>query len=212
MICRPTGSPAEKPAGMLMPGRAARFTGMVHRSDRYMASGSAVRSPILKATVGEVGEIRKSKRVEGPGEVLDDESAGPLRLSVVGVVVAGGESIGAYHDAPLDLGAEALAAGANVHLVEVLALRGAVAVADPVEAGQVGAGLRGSDEVVGGDASLHAGQAHLFADATQRSDGVHRRVEHLAHAGLAGVAHELLDDAEPQPFQVVAAGHADRLR
>ena len=62
MICRPTGSPAEKPAGMLMPGRPARLTGMVQRSDRYMASGSAVRSPILKATVGEVGEMRKSKR------------------------------------------------------------------------------------------------------------------------------------------------------
>ena len=195
MSCRPTGRPAEKPAGMLMPGSAARFTGMVQRSERYMASGSAVRSPDLEGHRGRRGRDEKVEAAEGLLEVLDDERAGPLGLSVVGVVVAGRERVGADHDAALDLGTEALAAGAHVHLVEVLALGGAVPVADPVEAGQVGAGLRGRDEVVGGDAALHAGQAHLFAHAAQSLDGLHRRGEHLAHPGLAGLAQVLLDDA-----------------
>ncbi len=34
----------------------ARLVGMVHRSARYIASGSSVRSPIAKAVVGVVGE------------------------------------------------------------------------------------------------------------------------------------------------------------
>ena len=42
----------------------------------------------------------------------------------------------------------------------------------------------------------------------ERLDGVHGRVEHLAHARLAGVAQELLDHAEAQPFEVAAVGHA----
>ncbi len=149
-----------------------------------MASGSAVRSPILKATVGEVGEIKQVEATEGPVEVLDDEGAGPLGLRVVGVVVAGGERIGAQHDAALHFGTEALAAGAHVHIVEVLGVRGPVAVTHPVEAGQVGAGFGRRDEVVGGHAALHAGQAHLFAGATQGLDGLHRGGEHLAHARL----------------------------
>jgi len=34
---------------------------MVNTSERYIASGSSVRSPILNAVVGEVGETRTSK-------------------------------------------------------------------------------------------------------------------------------------------------------
>ena len=52
------------------------------------------------------------------------------------------------------------------------------------------------------------GQAHLFADAAQGADGVHRRVEDFAHARLDRVAHELLDDAEAQPFKRAPVRHA----
>ena len=183
--------------------------GQVHRDGAQVGQVHGQRVgralPDLEGHGGRGGRDQEVEAAERLLEVLDDERAGPLRLGVVGVVVAGGEGVGADHDAALDLGAEALAAGAHVHLVEVFAVGGAVTVAHPVEAGQVGAGLRRRDEVVGGDAPLHAGQAHLFADPAQRPDGVHRGVEHLAHARLAGVAHELLDDPEAQPLQVAAA-------
>ena len=45
---------------MLSPGRPAMQEGIVSRSLRYIAIGSAVRAPSGKATVGEVGETRTS--------------------------------------------------------------------------------------------------------------------------------------------------------
>src|SRR5438067_1701470 len=60
--CRPTGNPSESPHGMLSPGRPAMQDGIVSRSLRYIAIGSAVRAPSGKATVGEVGETSASNR------------------------------------------------------------------------------------------------------------------------------------------------------
>ena len=62
MICRPTGRPSSgaSPTGMDMPGVPARFTGMVATSLRYIASGSSSFSPMRKAVVGAVGEMRTS--------------------------------------------------------------------------------------------------------------------------------------------------------
>ena len=45
---------------MLIAGRPARLTGIVQMSLMYIASGSAVREPALKATVGDVGEAMRS--------------------------------------------------------------------------------------------------------------------------------------------------------
>ena len=92
-----------------MPQLPARFAGIVYTSLRYIASGSSTFSPILKATVGEVGADQHVEPLEGVVEVALDERAHLLRLQVVGVVVAGGERVRAEHDAALDLGAEALA-------------------------------------------------------------------------------------------------------
>ena len=55
MICRPTGSPSDSPHGTEIAGRPARLAGSVHRSAAYIASGSPVRAPSGKATVGVVG-------------------------------------------------------------------------------------------------------------------------------------------------------------
>src|SRR4249919_1647263 len=60
--CSPTGSPSESPHGTFRPGSPAMHEGIVSRSDRYIASGSAAFSPSLKATVGDVGETIRSKR------------------------------------------------------------------------------------------------------------------------------------------------------
>src|SRR5690554_1373112 len=56
--------------------------------------------------------------LEGVGEVAGDEATQLLRLQVIGVVVAVREYVGADQDAPLDLGAEALAAALAVHVVQ----------------------------------------------------------------------------------------------
>ena len=54
--CTPTGRPcAPVPYGTLIAAWPARFVGMVNTSQRYMVSGSLVLSPILNATVGDVG-------------------------------------------------------------------------------------------------------------------------------------------------------------
>src|SRR5579862_1534131 len=58
MSCKPMGRPEEVwPQGIEMPGMAARLAEMVKMSERYIESGSADFSPILKAGVGEVGQM-----------------------------------------------------------------------------------------------------------------------------------------------------------
>src|SRR2546423_2302439 len=59
--CRPTGSPSERPHGIERPGNPAMLTGSVHASDRYIETGSAIRAPKRKATVGLVGATSASK-------------------------------------------------------------------------------------------------------------------------------------------------------
>src|SRR5262249_57802012 len=64
--CKPTGSPSESPHGIESPGNPARQDGIVRTSLRYMESGSAARSPMRKATVGEVAQRgRRSTRRPG---------------------------------------------------------------------------------------------------------------------------------------------------
>ena len=111
MSCSPTGSPSESPQGIDSAGSPARLDGIVQTSERYIASGSWVRSPSRKATVGEVGETITSTRSKAALEVAPDQRAHPLGAQVVGVVVARGQGEGAEHHAPLHLGAEARAAG-----------------------------------------------------------------------------------------------------
>ena len=60
MIWKPTGRWPARPHGIEIAGSPARLTGRVQMSLMYMASGSAVRVPMPKATVGEVGETIRS--------------------------------------------------------------------------------------------------------------------------------------------------------
>ena len=80
-------------------------------------------------------------------------------LLVVGVVVTRREGVGADHDPPLHLGAEARGAGFLVHLQQIAALSGAEAVLHAVVAGEVGARLRRGDDVVDGQTVLACGEA-----------------------------------------------------
>ncbi len=79
----------------------------------------------------------KSTPSKGRPEVLGDLRAHALGAAVVGVVVAGRQRIGAEHDPPLDLGAEAVVARARVHVQQIARTRRAKAIANAVEAGEV---------------------------------------------------------------------------
>ena len=138
----------------------------------------------MKATVGVVGETMRSTSAKARVEVAAHQRAHLLGAAVVGVVVAGRERVGADHDAPLDLGAEALAARALVHVEQVDRVGAAVAVADAVEAREVRARLGRRDDVVGRQRVLGVRQADLHARAAQLLDARDGLVEAGAHAGL----------------------------
>ena len=62
MICSPTGrsSSGDNPDGTDIPQWPARFSGSVHRSNRYIASGSSTFSPNGNAVVGVAGDTSTS--------------------------------------------------------------------------------------------------------------------------------------------------------
>src|SRR3989339_349421 len=60
IIWRPIGRLFALPHGIEIAGIPAKLTGIVAMSDKYIESGSFAFSPILKATVGDVGEIKTS--------------------------------------------------------------------------------------------------------------------------------------------------------
>src|SRR5262245_16238030 len=65
ITCRPMGSPARStPQGTTSPGSPARFTEMVRMSERYMVSGSSMRSPRRNAVVGATGVTSASQRAK----------------------------------------------------------------------------------------------------------------------------------------------------
>ena len=109
--CRPIGRPAfVKPHGMLRPGMPARL-----HDDRV-----DVRQVHRQRVVGLLADLERRRRRrrahhhvalrERLVEVVLDQPADLQRLEVVGVLVAAREHVGAEHDAPLHLLAEALAA------------------------------------------------------------------------------------------------------
>ena len=208
MICSPTGSPSDSPHGTEIAGVPASEAGSVHRSLTYIAIGSSTRSPMLER------DERRGRRDEhvGPlerrGEVARDQRAHLLRLPVVGVVVARRQRVGADHDAPLHLGAEAGLAGERHDVLE----RVRAVVADPqavahgVEAGEVGRALARRDQVVGGQRVLEVRAADLDDLGAQPAQRLDRGLEGGQHAGLVTLAAELAHHPDPH------AGQAGRRR
>ena len=80
--------------------------------------------------------------IESVIEILLYERAYFLRLQVVRVVVPGAERVRAEHDAPLDFGAEPIAARLAHHFPHLVAFLKAITVLDAVVARQVGGCLR----------------------------------------------------------------------
>ena len=170
MSWKPTGRPSLRPQGML----TRRQAGQVDRDGADVAH--VHRQRVGGARAGLEGDRRRGGRGdqvdvgEGRGEVAAHQRAHLLGAAVVGVVVAGRERVGADHDAPLDLGAEALAARALVHVEQVGRVGAAVAVAHAVEARQVRARLGRRDDVVRRQRVLGVRQADLDARAAQLLD------------------------------------------
>ena len=97
------------------------------------------------------GQDRVDPVREGRLEVALDQRPHLLRPQVIGVVVPRRQHIGADHHPPPHLGAEALGAGALVHLGDALVRADPrpMAVAHPVVAGEVRRRLGRRDDVVG---------------------------------------------------------------
>src|SRR5215210_2313892 len=125
---------------------------------------------------------------EGFPEILYYLCPHLLGLSVVSVVVATGQGVGAEHDASLGLIPEALLACPAVHLVDTLGW-GPVAVAHPVEAGQVRGDLGRGDDVVGGQPVARVRQARLPHLGPRAFEIPCDPLDDLAHARLDTLAH-----------------------
>ena len=112
---RAAGPRAESPAGATSPGSPAMLTVTVKTSLRYISTGSAEPfSPMPKAADGVAGvRIASTPSAKARLEVALDQRADLLRPHVIGVVVAGGEHIGADHQPPPHLRAEALRRGSS---------------------------------------------------------------------------------------------------
>ena len=97
----------------------------------------------------------RDQRVAGgksAGKVFADQGANLLGLAVVRVVVASAQGVGPEHDAALYLGAKTLAARVQIHLLQIGAALGAIAVFDAVVAREIGRCLGHGDDVIGTDA------------------------------------------------------------
>ena len=82
--------------------------------------------------------------------------------------------------------------------------RRAVAVADAVEAGEVGARLGGGDHVVGGDARGRSAAAPTSSTLPPSSSiRAERLLEDRAHAGLDALAGQLRRNAEAQAVEAL---------
>ena len=186
-----------------MPGERHRHGAVVVEVHRQRVAG------LLAEREGDARRGRRDDQVdllEGLGEVLGDLRAHALGVAVVGVVVAGGERVGAEHDAPLDLRPEAVVAGAGVHLEQVLGALGAQPVADAVVAGEVGRCLRGGEHVVGRQRVRGVREVHL-ADARAELLGTRQGgVEALEDAGFDALAGELAGHAQGDAVEPLGRG------
>ena len=182
--CSPTGNPSERPDGTFRPGQP----GQAGR-DRHHVAG-VHRERVGRLVADREGDRRRGRRgedverLERLAMLADEQRADALRLTVVGVVVARRERVGAEHDPPLRLVAEAGVTRPLDHLA-VRRCVDARAVADAVVAGEVGRGLGRRDQVVARHPVVEGERQVALADlGPERPSRLDRRLERRAHAGL----------------------------
>src|SRR5438093_10262470 len=146
----------------------------------------------------------RSELLEGGSVFVTDDRANLLRLPVERLVVAGRERVGAEHDAPLRLVAEAVVAGAVVHRPQGSVRSRAQARADAVVAGEVRRRFRRRDPVVAGQAELDRPRQAALADlGAELPREVERAADLLGDAGLdpLGLV-ELLRHADAEALEI----------
>ena len=82
-------------------------------------------------------------------EIPLQKGPGLQGLEVIGIIIPCGQGIGSDHDPLLDLFAEIFSPGGGHHLSDIPAFHVPDAVSYSVESGQIGAGFRRSDDIVG---------------------------------------------------------------
>lgn len=161
--------------------------------------------PDLEGGGGGGGRDDGIDALEGVEEVLSDQGSHLLRAEVIGVVVTAAEHVGAEDDAAFDFGAEPRAAGEFVHFGRIAA-GDAGAVADAVEAGEVGGGFGGSDDVIGGDGELAVREGDLFDRGAERLELPDGGVDGVTDLGIETADHEFLGHAEAESAEVGTRG------
>ena len=210
--CTPIGRPASPvPNGTDIAGMAGEVrghgvhVGQVHR-ERIRRF-----SPSSNAGVGDVARDQHVELLVHAVEVAADERAHLLRLEVVGVVVAGRQRVGAEHDAPLHLGAEARVARRRVHVRDVVAVD-AEAVAHAVVAREVRRRLGRRDQVVRRDGVRRRAAARPCRPGARRFEPRPRRRTASRTAGSSPSLGHLVGDADAQPGHTFVESGDDRGR
>ena len=86
-----------------------------------------------------------------------DQRSHLLCLQVVGIIVTRAQDERSQHDPSLDLGAETGISGLPVHAGKISLSGNPQAVTHPVKAGQIGAGFRHGNYVVGSNGVIRVG-------------------------------------------------------
>ena len=84
-----------------------------------------------------------------------------MGLAIVGVGIALAKDEGAENDAAFDFCSKSFRAGAMIEVENIAGIGGASAVADSVEAGEIGGSLGRSEDVVDGDGSWSVGEGDV---------------------------------------------------
>ena len=97
-----------------------------------------------------------------PVKIAGDERAYLLRLSIIGIVKARREHIGANEDATLHLCPKACCAGGGVHVLQIGPIRQvAQAITHAIIAGEVGRSFGGRNDIISGQRIFGVRQRHI---------------------------------------------------
>ena len=112
-----------KPQGTLIAGKPAKLTGIVRRSARYIARGSSLWAPALKAGEGAVGVSSTSTDWNAASKSRRIKVRTWLGFLVVRIDISSGQGIGTDQDPPLDLFTKAFGPTARRHRGQTLRIR-----------------------------------------------------------------------------------------
>src|SRR5690625_663653 len=124
-----------------------------------------------------------------------------LSLQKESLVMAFAEHVGAGQNAADNLGAKTFGPTAGHHVVDVLVVLGAVAIAYPIKPGQVAGSLGGANDVISRAGLVAEGNGHLDPLCTKLFEGCQGLFEGLGNLGVQGLPVKFLDEANAQALE-----------